>query len=77
MYSEIKIFKQKFKKIDYYNLLLYGLISVFVLVQIANLILGKGNPDEGWILTASKLVYEGKVPYKDFNYTQMPLLPYI
>jgi 4-amino-4-deoxy-L-arabinose transferase-like glycosyltransferase len=35
------------------------------------------NADEGFYLIASRLVYEGKLPYRDFHYTQMPLLPYI
>ena len=35
------------------------------------------NLDEGWYLWASKLVYEGKVPYRDFAFPQSPLLPYI
>ena len=34
------------------------------------------NLDEGWYLWASKLVYEGKVPYRDFAFPQSPLLPY-
>jgi hypothetical protein len=34
------------------------------------------NLDEGWYLWASKLVYEGKLLYTDFAYTQTPLLPY-
>ena len=35
------------------------------------------NLDEGWYLWASKLVYEGKVPYRDFAFPQSPLLPYV
>ncbi len=35
------------------------------------------NLDEGWYLWASKLVYEGKLLYRDFAYTQTPLLPYV
>lgn len=35
------------------------------------------NLDEGWYLWASKLVYEGKLLYWDFAYTQTPLLPYV
>jgi hypothetical protein len=33
--------------------------------------------DEGPYLTAAKLVMEGRLPYHDFLYTQMPLLPYV
>jgi hypothetical protein len=35
------------------------------------------NLDEGWYLWASKSVYAGKVLYRDFAYTQTPLLPYV
>lgn len=35
------------------------------------------NLDEGWYLWASKLVIEGQLPYRDFAYTQAPLLPYL
>jgi hypothetical protein len=35
------------------------------------------NLDEGWYLWASKLVYEGKLPYRDFAFPQAPLLPYV
>jgi hypothetical protein len=33
--------------------------------------------DEGPYLTAAKLVMKGRLPYRDFLYTQMPLLPYV
>ena len=33
--------------------------------------------DEGFYLMASKLVFEHKVPYRDFIFAQMPLFPYI
>jgi hypothetical protein len=33
--------------------------------------------DEGFYLLAARLVYEGRLPYVDFMYTQMPLLPYV
>jgi len=38
---------------------------------------GQINADEGWYLYASKLVYSGLLPYKDFAFTQTPLLPYV
>lgn len=34
------------------------------------------NFDEPWYLTASHLVATGQVPYRDFAFTQAPLLPY-
>ena len=33
--------------------------------------------DEGYYTTAARLVWEGKVPYKDFAYPQGVLLPYL
>jgi hypothetical protein len=33
--------------------------------------------DEGFYVFASRLVLEGKTPYLDFMYPQMPLLPYV
>jgi hypothetical protein len=33
--------------------------------------------DEGFYLMASKSIWEGKMPYRDFFFTQMPLLPLV
>lgn len=33
--------------------------------------------DEGFYTTAARLVWQGKVPYRDFFYQQAPLLPYL
>ena len=38
---------------------------------------GAVNQDEGWYLYASRLVGEGKLPYRDFFFTQGPVLPMI
>jgi Dolichyl-phosphate-mannose-protein mannosyltransferase len=35
------------------------------------------DADEGFYTTAARLVWQGKIPYKDFFYQQAPLLPYI
>jgi hypothetical protein len=51
--------------------------TLYVLLSIVFIYWGGLNADEGWYLYASKLVYQGQFPYKDFAYTQMPLLPYI
>ncbi len=34
-------------------------------------------PDESFYTLAARSVYEGKIPYRDFAYTQTPLLPYV
>jgi hypothetical protein len=33
--------------------------------------------DEGFYLMASRLVFESRIPYRDFFFTQMPLTPYL
>lgn len=35
------------------------------------------NVDEAWYLTASHLVFNGQIPYRDFAFTQGPVLPYV
>ena len=56
----------------------YGLVLVLFLVEVALLILfTKVSLDEGWYLWAGKLVYEGKVLYRDFAFPQPPMLPYV
>ena len=52
------------------GLLLLGQLVFYLFYRIVNL-------DEGWYLWASKLVYEGRYLYRDFAYTQTPLLPFI
>ncbi len=56
------------------NLLLLLLIAAELLFFIQ---FRKVNLDEGWYLWASKLAYEGQLLYRDFTYTQTPLLPYV
>ncbi len=38
---------------------------------------GNLNQDEGWYLYAARLVSEGRMPYRDFFFTQGPVLPYV
>jgi hypothetical protein len=35
------------------------------------------NVDEGFYAAAARAVVQGEVPYRDFGYTQTPLLPYV
>ena len=39
--------------------------------------LGGLNQDEGWYLYAANLVAEGQTPYRDFAFTQGPVMPYV
>ena len=54
----------------------FALLSCLVLCGAA-VWLGALNQDEGWYLYAAKMVGEGKVLYRDFAYTQGPLMPIV
>ena len=43
----------------------------------ANVWFGPLNQDEGWYLLAAQNVSRGMVPYRDFLYTQGPVLPFV
>ena len=47
----------------------------FAIIAFAAVWLGGLNQDEGWYLYAANLVGEGKAPYRDFFFTQGPLMP--
>ena len=53
-----------------------GVAAALVLTG-ANLYLGDLNQDEGWYLYAARLVSEGHLPYRDFAYTQAPVMPFV
>ena len=55
-------------------LLLAGSHLVFA---VWNIFYSGQNYDEGFYAVAARSVWEGDLPYRDFGYTQMPLLPYI
>ena len=61
--------------------LLLGGISLASLLYLLGLFyyahLRPIDGDEGYYTTAARLVWEGKVPYRDFAYQQSVLLPYI
>lgn len=52
-------------------------ILAFVTLGGAAVWLGALNQDEGWYLYAANLVREGEMPYRDFFFTQGPVLPYV
>jgi len=52
-------------------------LFAFVCLSAAAVWMGGLNQDEGWYLYAANLVAEGKLPYRDFFYTQGPLLPVV
>ena len=55
--------------------------AALLVIYAAGLIVFTGHRpidgDEGFYATATALVIDGKVPYSDFFYPQMPILPYI
>jgi hypothetical protein len=56
------------------------LIPVAVLSLVFFFLVGRNrfiDADEGFYLLASRLVFQHEMPYRDFLYTQMPLLPYV
>ena len=57
----------------------YWMLAVlaFVVLGFAAIWMGGLNQDEGWYLYAANLVSEGQVPYRDFFYTQGPVMPIV
>ena len=49
----------------------------FACLAAAAVWMGGLNQDEGWYLYAANLVVEGEMPYRDFFYTQGPMLPIV
>lgn len=61
-----------------HRFLILGATLLFVLVLSgANLFLGNLNQDEGWYLVAARACHDGLLPYRDFFFTQAPLMPLI
>lgn len=52
-------------------------IGAFFVLAGAAVILGGLNQDEGWYLYAANLVAKGEHPYRDFFFTQGPVMPYV
>lgn len=46
-------------------------------LTVLNLYWGDLNQDEGWYLYAAREVAQGRLPYRDFAFTQGPLLPLV
>ncbi len=49
----------------------------FAALAVAAVWLGGLNQDEGWYLYAANMVSEGRVPYRDFFFTQGPVMPLV
>lgn len=48
-----------------------------VALSLASIWLGELNQDEGWYLYAARSVSEGRLPYRDYAFTQGPMLPLV
>lgn len=57
----------------------YGILAflAFLVLGVVSVWYGALNQDEGWYLYAANLVSEGQVPYRDFFFTQGPVMPYV
>ena len=52
-------------------------VGVHLLCAGASIRYGALNPDEGFYAVATRAVAQGEVPYRDFGFTQPPLLLYV
>lgn len=52
--------------------LLMAIVLAFCNAWFSNL-----NQDEGWYLNAAQLVARGALPYRDFAFTQAPVMPFV
>ncbi len=71
-------FADRHRKVASWPLALCAVASLLFLTEAVFFLFFRNvNQDEGWYLWAAKLVFQGKVPYRDFAYSQTPLLPYV
>ncbi|MFH1202766.1 MAG: glycosyltransferase family 39 protein [Candidatus Omnitrophota bacterium] len=64
-------------KHNYYKIVFYiCIISYFIIGLSVVYLSGLRVTDENWHFAASSLVAQGKLPYRDFAYFHMPLVPY-
>ena len=52
-------------------------VLVAIVLTVFNIVLGPLNQDEGWYLLAGLNTASGMVPYRDFMFSQSPVLPYV
>jgi len=58
-------------------ILLLVVVASWLVLSGLNLWMGELNQDEGWYLYAAKQMTEGLMPYRDFAFTQPPMLPLV
>ncbi len=57
------------------RVLLWTCIAAGVLFAALNVLFGPLNQDEGWYLYAAREIARGRLPYRDFFFTQGPVMP--
>ena len=55
--------------------LLLAAVASWLALSCMNLWMGELNQDEGWYLYAARQMAEGRMPYRDFAFTQAPMVP--
>ena len=58
-------------------ILLLAVAASWLALSALNIWMGELNQDEGWYLYAAKQMADGLVPYRDFAFTQPPMLPLV
>ena len=52
-------------------------LLMWLLLAVGNIYWSDLNQDEGWYVYAADQIVDGHMPYRDFAFTQGPVLPYI
>ncbi|NLG34594.1 MAG: hypothetical protein GX548_04485 [Lentisphaerae bacterium] len=60
-----------------YLVLVLAVAASWLSLSGLNFWMGELNQDEGWYLYAAGQIREGRLPYRDFAFTQPPLLPLV
>jgi len=68
---------QRISNVRWMQLALVALIALAALLYAANMLFGTLNQDEGWYLYAALSSHQGQMPYRDFFFTQGPVLPVV
>ena len=68
--------KPTFIKSPHTRLLFAGLVLGYAVIGLLFVAAGRPNIDEGIFLSAAGRVFDGEQPYRDFPFSQAPMLPY-
>jgi hypothetical protein len=60
-----------------YLLWLFLAAAAWLALAALHVWMGELNQDEGWYLLAARLLRAGKMPYRDFAFTQPPMMPLV